>query len=164
MNKLIALAIVAGLAPLAFADGNTATATAQSSVTILAPVKVTTSGALEFGKVVVTGPTTIKINSLAVVTGDANSIPFSGSAKITATVPTFTITKDAMAHVAVTITPSFTQGGVLTIDPDVLTRANTFATSGDAALTNEKLYGSLRFDVPVYGVITGQVVIQATYL
>ena len=54
MKTLITLALVAGLAPFVSAsDGNSSSASAQVSVTILAPVTVTTSGSLEFGKVVV---------------------------------------------------------------------------------------------------------------
>lgn len=49
MRKLIALSIVAGMAPFAFADGNTASAEAQSSVTIICPISITKTADLCFG-------------------------------------------------------------------------------------------------------------------
>jgi hypothetical protein len=164
MKSLLTLALVAGLAPLAFAeDGNTSSATAQASVTILAPVKVTTTGSLQFGKVVVSAfPSNITIDSTAHVTPDQNaSIYVTPGAT---SVPYFTITKDATASVTVLFKSNFSPEATFTLDPAVITGAEGFATSAQTAYENKPLYGVLTLPTgTVPGVINGTITITATY-
>lgn len=165
MKKILTLALVAGLAPLAFAaDGNTASATAQASVTILAPVTVTTSGSLQFGKVVVSAtPTTIKIDAAAKVSTDANSTVYVQHGATS--VPTFSITKDTTASVNLAIVPTF-NGATFTVDPAVVSAANAFAVSNLASYLNQPLYGALEFAAGTtpHGVVTGSISITANYI
>lgn len=162
MNKLIALALVAGLSPFAFADGNSSTATAQASVTILAPVTVTAKGSLQFGKVVVSAvPTTIAIDSSAKISSaDGNSVPYIHAG--TTSIPTFSITKDESATVDVAFTPTFT-AGTFTVDSAVLAGATSFAGSNGTAYADKPLYGSLYFKDLPHGTVTGSITITANY-
>lgn len=52
MRSLITLALVAAAFPV-FADGNSDTATAQAKVHIVAPIKVVSTGEINFGQIVV---------------------------------------------------------------------------------------------------------------
>ena len=53
MRTFLTLAIIAGFSSVAFADGNSATATATASVRIVAPVKILSNQNLDFGNIVV---------------------------------------------------------------------------------------------------------------
>jgi hypothetical protein len=167
MNKIITLALVAGLAPFASAvdlGGNMSVATAQASVTILAPVVVTAAGSLQFGKVVISGlPTTIAIDGNAHVTTDAKSAVFVGATSTS--VPTFTITKDPTASVDVTFLPNFT-GATFVVNTDVITGANAFGHGGLSSYTAKPLYGSLTFsgNTMPNGVVSGSISITANYI
>lgn len=52
MNKALAFALVAGCSGLLFADGNSASATAQASVRIYAPITLVKSTDLDFGQII----------------------------------------------------------------------------------------------------------------
>jgi hypothetical protein len=156
MRKFIALAIVAGLAPLAFADGNSASVPALATVQILAPVTVSTDGVtLNFGKVIVsTIPADVVMDQNGAVTAGGGADLFKGSGKTPTTVPHFSITKDPAATVAVVFTPIFPSGS-FTIDPLVITNTNNFAGGNTAALTNQALYGRLDWTSGTTAVVHG---------
>jgi hypothetical protein len=166
MNKILTLGLAVGLAPLAFAaDGNSSSATAQASVTILAPVTVTAQGSLQFGKVVVSAvPTAIKISSGAVVSTDSNATVYVHPG--TTSVPSFSITKDGTASVQVVFGQSFTAGAQFAVDPGAVNAVNTFATSGDTSYLNKPLFGTLSFPAGTVpnGAVTGTVTITANYI
>lgn len=103
MRKLLTLALVAGLAPFAFADGNTASASANATVTIFAPVTLTSTGSLNFGQVVVTSVSAPVEVDLSATGGPTytNSAALNGSS--VPTVPSFTGTKDASLGLTVSV-------------------------------------------------------------
>jgi spore coat protein U-like protein len=163
MRKLLTLVLVAGLAPLAFADGNTSTATATASVTILAPVYVGFQGALNFGKVVVSAaPTTMAISNSAAVTTDSNADVFKGSAKIGTTVPVLSMSKDASATVAITYSSNLAYGTFM-VDPALDGAIQTWAGGGTASYSGN-FYGTLNFaSMPPTGLDTGTIGVTANY-
>jgi hypothetical protein len=163
MNKLIALAIVAGLAPMAFADGNQATTSAQASVQILCPVTATTDGVLmNFGKVIVPSlPADVVMGSTGAVTAGGNASIYVHPG--TTTVPHFSLTKDSNVTAQVVFNPVF-PNATFTIDNAVLSAVTTFQGIGQSALTNQALFGRLDWTaVPTAGAITGSIGIAVSY-
>jgi spore coat protein U-like protein len=168
MNKLIVLALVAGLAPLAFADGNTSTATAQASVTILAPVYCGFTGTLNFGKVVMTGaPTSFSIDNGGVVHpgADGQTTVFLGKSQIGTSLPSLNITKDASATLSLVYSSNMATGS-FTPDPALVgpTGALTVFAAGNGTTITTPYFGSMAFQsVPGYGVDAGTVSVVANY-
>jgi len=167
MNKLLTLAIVAGMAPLGFAiDGNTASATAQAYVTILAPVTVTTSGDLQFGKVIISDyPAIITIDKNATVTTNSNASLYRHAGATS--VPTFTVTRNLATAVQVEFAPTFSQGGTFAVDQTLVDALYLWGqgSKGPVGIT-EKLRGTLTFapGTTPLGEVTGSIVITASYI
>jgi hypothetical protein len=75
MRKLITLALVAASPVLFAADGNSDTATAKAKVQIVAPVKIVSSGEINFGQIVVDDVTqTAKVTMAVSTATDGNTV------------------------------------------------------------------------------------------
>lgn len=129
MRKLIALALVAAAAPMFAGDGNSATAEATATVTIFAPVTLSKDAVpFNLGKLVITDMSQTASISFAngAVGAKVNCADFTGSARVAATFPTFTLGKDAALGVSFAITSSNTN---LAINPLAdLTDSSTTST------------------------------------
>jgi hypothetical protein len=80
MRKLISLALVAGLAPFAFAGGNSAQATGSAAINIFAPVWVRQTQSLDFGSVVLDN---LKVDATITVTAANGSNGSIGTPSLT---------------------------------------------------------------------------------
>jgi hypothetical protein len=165
--RIRTLALAAVLPVALFADGNTSTATATASVTILAPVTVAITGALNFGNVVVPAlPATISIDANKNVTFPDGTSSFWAHSNGGPSIPTFTITKDASASVNVLVSATFAAPATLVIDPSVRTNALNWGSGNGTAYTNKPIFGVLNIPTgsTLNGTQTGQISITANYI
>jgi hypothetical protein len=151
MNKLIALAIVAGLAaPLAFAQsvngGNGFLASANTSVQILAPVTASADQfPLNFGKLIVQAAGTVSVDANGILHPTAGVALYTGNTT-PVTLPHYYFTHDTAAAVSVVFTPTFSDTlGSFSISPDVQTAASNVSGTGTTGTTTQglPLYGTL---------------------
>jgi hypothetical protein len=164
MNKLIALALVAGLAPFAFADdGNSATITnVPASVVIYSPVTLNYTGKLDFGQVVVTDTTktaTVALNASKVATY-TNCAAFNGTISgangAVLNIPTFTGTKDASLQVGVSSYSATMQDCTIALtQPSVTQSGINFSFP---------VFGTLTIPANVTGSKSGLVSVTVAYL
>lgn len=163
MNKLIALALVAGLAPLAFAtDGNSASTTADAAVVIYNPVTLTSTGKLDFGKLVITDPTSSASVTLdgAKTASYSNCAAFNGSVSGAAganlDVPIFSGTKDSDLDVTVThYSATMTDCTIVLTAPVIAKTSTSF---------NFPVFGTLNIPAGMTGKKSGQVLVTVAYL
>jgi hypothetical protein len=164
MNKLIALALVAGLAPFAFADdGNSATiSNVNAAVVIYSPVTLSATGKLDFGKVVITDTTqiaSVALNGSKVATY-TNCAAFngtvSGAGGAVLNFPTFTGTKDSSLSVGVTSYSATMQDCTINLATPVVVQSGTGFTF--------PVFGTLNIPVGITGSKSGLVSVTVAYL
>jgi hypothetical protein len=169
MNKLIALALVAGLAPFAFGTplgGNTASTTASVQVQVLAPVGVTTANTTSWGAIVADAfPCTVSISSSGTVLAVSGCDLFGGTNPLyTPSIGTFTVTKDTADTVTVTFGTAVTgiPGAVFTYGGGISNQLTNYGGS-QQTVPAAPIYGSLTLNNPGYGQLSGTITVSVSY-